>query len=76
MSKEQRVPPSPAPDEPDVHLRIRLGGTPLDYVACLTAALIFVQEQAERRYVDAVWVDTDCAARFRRLPNERLYLIT
>lgn len=59
-----------------MHLRIRLGGIPLDYVACLTAALIFVQEQAKRRYVDAVWVDTDCTPRFRRLPNERLYLIT
>lgn len=70
------MPASPAPDEPDVHLSIRLGGIPLDYIACLTAALIFVQEHAERRYVDAVRVDSDCAPQFRRLPNERLYLIT
>ncbi len=69
------MPGSPAPDEPDVHLSIRLGGIPLDYVACMTAALIFVQEHAERRYVDAVSVDTDCLPRFTRPPNERLYLL-
>ncbi|UGT63861.1 hypothetical protein [Nocardia asteroides] len=57
-----------------MHLSIRLGGIPLDFVACLTAALIFVQEHAERRYVDAVSVDTDCAPLFSRLPNERLYM--
>ncbi|MEV0360703.1 hypothetical protein AB0H71_32065 [Nocardia sp. NPDC050697] len=65
---------SPAPDEPDVHLSIRLGGMSLDFVACLTAALIFVQEHAERRYVDAISVDSDCTSVFPRLPNERLYL--
>ncbi|MEV0356577.1 hypothetical protein AB0H71_10990 [Nocardia sp. NPDC050697] len=65
---------SPRPDEPDVHLSIQLRGIPLDFVACRTAAMIFVQEHSERRYVDAVSVDTDCAPLFSRLPNERLYL--
>lgn len=37
---------SPLPNEPDVHLVVRLSGLHLHYTACLTAALIFVQDEA------------------------------
>lgn len=65
---------SPLPDEPDVHLSVFLHGLRLDFVACLTAALIFVQEHQQRHYVDAVSVTMVGAERIPRLPNERLYL--
>ncbi|WP_435593763.1 hypothetical protein [Nocardia sp. bgisy118] len=64
---------SPSPTEPDVHLGVFLHGQRMDFVACLTAALIFVQEHQARHYVDAVTVDLD-KHEFPRLPNERLYL--
>ncbi|WP_067474041.1 hypothetical protein [Nocardia amamiensis] len=64
---------SPLPNDPDVHLSVFLHGVRLDFAACLTAALVFVQEHRERHYVDAVEVLPD-ADGWPRLPNERLYL--
>ncbi|MCP2317840.1 hypothetical protein APR12_003193 [Nocardia amikacinitolerans] len=64
---------SPRPEEPDVHLSVFLHGVRMDFVACLTAALVFVAEHEDRHYLDAVTIDT-AANGFRRLPNERLYL--
>ncbi|MEV0029844.1 hypothetical protein [Nocardia sp. NPDC050793] len=45
----------------------------MDFTACLTAALVFVQEHQARHYLDAVTVDLD-KREFPRLPNERLYI--
>lgn len=45
-----------------------------DFVACLTAALLFVREHQTRRYTDAVTVAITDTSGLRRLPNERLYL--
>ncbi|MEU6830302.1 hypothetical protein ABZ894_16780 [Nocardia beijingensis] len=65
---------SPRPDEPDVRLSIFLHGMRFDFVACLTAALLFLQEHQTRRYTDAVTVAITDTSGLRRLPNERLYL--
>ncbi len=65
---------SPLPDEPDVHLVVRLSGLHLHYTACLTAALIFVQDEAIRHHTDGVSVADGAPVRLPRLPNERLYL--
>ncbi len=65
---------SPLPDEADVHLIVRMRGYQLHYVACLTAALVFVQDEGIRHCTDAVSVasgGTDCLP---RLPCERLYV--
>ncbi|WP_194836416.1 hypothetical protein [Nocardia sp. XZ_19_369] len=64
---------SPHPEEPDVHLRVTLGGESLDFAACLTSALFFVQEQQQRRYIDSVRVIPGATTGLDRLPNERLY---
>ncbi|WP_433577536.1 hypothetical protein [Nocardia brasiliensis] len=64
---------SPHPDEPDVHLRVTLGGCQLDFAACLTCALFFVQEQRQLHYLDDVDVIPGNTTGLRRLPNERLY---
>ncbi|TQM26478.1 hypothetical protein [Nocardia bhagyanarayanae] len=64
---------SPLPSEPDVHLSVFLHGVRMDYTACLTAALNFVQEHEARHYVDAVTIYLEQRT-FPRLPNERLYL--
>ncbi|GAA5081631.1 hypothetical protein [Nocardia iowensis] len=64
---------SPHPEEPDVHLRVTLAGEPLDFAACLTSALCFVQEQREKPYFDAVDVVPGETTGLARLPNERLY---
>ncbi|WP_435592668.1 hypothetical protein [Nocardia sp. bgisy118] len=66
-------PLSPLPSEPDVHLSVFLHGVRMDFVACLTAALVFVAEHRDRHYLDAVSVDTSLSGH-PRLPNERLYL--
>lgn len=60
---------SPHPDEEDVHLRVEFNDLRIDFIACLTAALLFVQV-----YPDAVSVIPDKATGLRRLPNECLYL--
>ncbi|MFI6362453.1 hypothetical protein ACIBG0_06850 [Nocardia sp. NPDC050630] len=65
---------SPRPNEPDVHLSVFLHGVRLDYVACLTAALIFTREHQRRHYADAVTVDLGDISRYPRLPCERLFL--
>ncbi|MEU1958747.1 hypothetical protein [Nocardia sp. NPDC019255] len=65
---------SPLPDEPDVHLIVRLRGYQLHYAACLTAALIFVQDEDIRRCTDAVRVAKGATDRLPRLPCERLYV--
>lgn len=65
---------SPLPDEPDVHLCVFLHGLRLDFAACLTAALLFVQEYQSHHYADAVTVALTDTAGLPRLPCERLYL--
>lgn len=65
---------SPLPNEPDVHLSVFVHGVRLDFSACLTAALVFVQEHHARHYVDAVSVIGCDPSGLPRLPNERLYL--
>ncbi|MEV6340277.1 hypothetical protein AB0M12_36815 [Nocardia vinacea] len=65
---------SPLPDDPDVHLSVFLHGARFDFVACLTAALIFVQEHQAQHYADAVAVDLGDTSGYQRLPCERLYL--
>ncbi|WP_253815060.1 hypothetical protein [Nocardia amikacinitolerans] len=64
---------SPRPEKPDVHLSVLLHGVRMDFVACLTAALVFVADHRDRHYLDAVTVDTAVNG-YPRLPNERLYL--
>lgn len=66
---------SPLPSDPDVHLSVFLHGVRLDYAACLTAALVFIQEHQSRHYTDAVAVRLGHTKGLQRLPNERLYLV-
>jgi hypothetical protein len=64
---------SPHPEEPDLHLRVTLRGCQLDYAACLSSALVFLQEQRRLPYIDSADV-IDCdTTGLPRLPNERLY---
>lgn len=65
---------SPRPDVPDVHLSVFVHGVRMDFAACLTAALTFIEEHRMRHYVDAVNVLPGDSSGFPRLPNERLYL--
>lgn len=65
---------SPCPYEADVQLSVFIHGLRMDFRACVTAALVFVQEHQLRHYVDAVVVSDDYDPIFPRLPNERLYL--
>ncbi len=65
---------SPCPDEPDIHLTIKFSSVRMDFVACLTAALVFVCEVTARR-PGTVAVDSRHNAAFPRLPCERLYLL-
>ncbi|MGW6724790.1 hypothetical protein ACWF9G_02695 [Nocardia sp. NPDC055029] len=46
----------------------------MDFVACLTAALVFVCEVTARRPGTVAMDSRDCAG-VPRLPNERLYLL-
>ncbi|MEU1547530.1 hypothetical protein [Nocardia sp. NPDC005745] len=64
---------SPHPEQPDVHLAVVIDGHRLDYAACLTSAIWFLQEQHRRRFVDSVEVIPGDTTGLRRLPNERLY---
>ncbi|WP_433662064.1 hypothetical protein ACQPW1_07885 [Nocardia sp. CA-128927] len=64
---------SPHPEEPDLHLRVTLRGESLDFAACLTAALFFLEEQRQRGFIDAVAVIPGDTTGLRRLPTERLY---
>ncbi|MEV0342877.1 hypothetical protein AB0H49_28010 [Nocardia sp. NPDC050713] len=65
---------SPLRSEPDVVLSVFLHGAHFQFAACLTAALLFVQEHQARHYVDAVTVRLADTAGLPRLPCERLYL--
>ncbi|WP_406237446.1 hypothetical protein [Nocardia sp. NBC_01009] len=65
---------SPMPDEADVHLSVFLHGVRLDFVACVTAALRFIEDHRARHYVDAVHVIPGDTTGLARLPNERLFL--
>ncbi|MBF6202613.1 hypothetical protein IU483_00590 [Streptomyces gardneri] len=65
---------SPLPDEPDVHLIVRMRGHHLHYAACLTAALVFVQDENVHRCPDAVSIASGATDRLPRLPCERLYV--
>jgi hypothetical protein len=65
---------SPRPEEVDVHLSVHLHDVRMDFAACLTAALLFVQEWRTHHYHDAVTVIPGDADGLPRLPNERLYL--
>ncbi|WP_181697843.1 hypothetical protein [Nocardia sp. GTS18] len=46
----------------------------MDFAACLTAALVFVQDMATRP-VCTIAVGSGRCAGLPRLPNERLYLL-
>ncbi|ONM47628.1 hypothetical protein B0T44_00835 [Nocardia donostiensis] len=63
---------SPRPEEPDVHLSVFLHGIRFDFAACLTAALLFVQEW--RAHSGEISVLPGRAQELSRLPCERLYL--
>lgn len=65
---------SPLPNEPDVCLRIVFGCEQLDFVACLTAALVFVQEWSARKRGTVTILHPGDTAEFPRLPTERLYI--
>ncbi|WP_280294588.1 hypothetical protein [Nocardia abscessus] len=65
---------SPLPYEPDVHLMVRMRGYQLHYAACLTAALVFLQDNGIRHGTDAVSVASGGTDQLPRLPCERLYV--
>ncbi|MEU2093020.1 hypothetical protein [Nocardia beijingensis] len=65
---------SPLPDEPDVHLIVRIRDHHLHFAACATAALVFVRDVNVRRCADAVVVAIGATDRLPRLPCERLYV--
>lgn len=65
---------SPCPDEPDIRLMVQFAAIRMEFVACLTAAMVFVQDVARRSLCD-VTVTTAHYADLPRLPNERLYLL-
>ncbi|MFF2392431.1 hypothetical protein [Nocardia sp. NPDC058114] len=65
---------SPCPEEPDIRLMVQFATMRMEFVACLTAAMVFVQDVARRRLCEV----TVAAAHYTdlpRLPNERLYLL-
>lgn len=65
---------SPLPHEPDVHLIVRIRGRNLHYAACLTAALVFVQDESIHRCTDGVAVAGGATDQLPRLPCEWLYI--
>lgn len=65
---------SPCPDEPDVRISIEFSSVRMDFVACLTAALVFVCDVAARRPGTVAIYPGHCTG-LPRLPNERLYLV-
>lgn len=65
---------SPRPEEADVHLSVYLQDQRMDFAACLTAALVFVQDWNAHHRPDAVTVLPSDPTGLPRLPNERLYL--
>ncbi|MBF6192889.1 hypothetical protein [Nocardia implantans] len=65
---------TPRPEEPDVHLRVLLGGLSLDFAACHTAAVRFIKEWRSVRAAADLIVVPGGTAGLPRLPCERLYL--
>ncbi len=65
---------SPLPEEPDIRLMVQFATIRMEFAACLTAALVFVQDVAGGRAFDVSVVAGQCAG-LPRLPNERLYLL-
>lgn len=65
---------TPRPHEPDVHLRVHLGGVSLDFAACRTAAMRFLREWRTVRAAEDIAVIPGNAIGLARLPCERLYL--
>jgi hypothetical protein len=59
---------SPQPEEADVHLSVHLEGVRMDFAACLTAALLFVQDFGGHHYPDTVAVLFGDTTGLRRLP--------
>ncbi|ONM50604.1 hypothetical protein [Nocardia donostiensis] len=66
-------PTTPRPGEPDLHLSVFLHGARLDFAACRTAALRFIQEWHARQR-SPVTVFPGSTEGLTRLPCERLYL--
>lgn len=67
-------PGTPRPGEPDLCLSIFLHGIRLEYVACRSAALLFLAEWRDRYAADSVTVVSASTTDRPRLPCERLYL--
>ncbi|WP_327118432.1 hypothetical protein OHB12_10325 [Nocardia sp. NBC_01730] len=67
-------PMSPQPEEEDVHLSVQLGDVLFHFTACVTAALLFIQDCRAHRYPKHVTVTSGDTGSYPRLPNERLYL--
>lgn len=57
-----------------MHLSVFWHGLRMDFVACVSAACLFVQEWRARQWHDAVEVSMDDTEGYPRLPCERLYL--
>ncbi|WP_280306912.1 hypothetical protein [Nocardia neocaledoniensis] len=65
---------SPRPDEPDIRVLVQFTAVRMEFAACRTAALAFVQDIAAKRPC-SVAVDSRPCRGLPRLPNERLYLL-
>ncbi|MFC8526151.1 hypothetical protein [Nocardia sp. NPDC057227] len=65
---------SPRPEEPDIWLTLAVGGVEFEFIACLTAALIFVCDLERHRCADRVQVSAQGDVHTPRLPNESLFL--
>ncbi|MET9215668.1 MULTISPECIES: hypothetical protein [unclassified Nocardia] len=66
---------SPLPEEPDIRLMVQFATIRMEFAACLTAALVFVQDMAAGCRPCTVSVASGHCAGLPRLPNERLYLL-
>lgn len=64
---------SPRPEEPDVHLSMFLHSARFEFAACVTAALLFVQEWRTIRS-EEITVLPGHPHGLSRLPCERLFL--
>ncbi|MGQ4600322.1 hypothetical protein [Nocardia sp. R6R-6] len=57
-----------------MRLSVLISSVRMDFAACLTAALVFVCDVADRRPGTVAVYPGHCAG-LPRLPNERLYLV-
>ncbi|MGK8520597.1 hypothetical protein ACRS6B_03085 [Nocardia asteroides] len=64
---------TPRPGEPDVHLHVLLDGISLDFAACHTAAMRFIQEWRTVCPAADLTVLPGDTTGLPRLPCERLY---